>query len=138
MLNAALERPPGIDAVSDRLDRAERLRRLEALEPEERALMLVDAAREGTYPELIRVALTAEPPPWPTKSWQPLLPENVAEEIREWVMTRRAPETIVEVRAAWRLRRLAYDLEMDRSGYPKPGQPPSIAMLNLRRPLEGV
>ena len=46
------QRGPGaaraLDPVSDRLDRAERLRRLEALEPDERTLMLVDG-REGGH-----------------------------------------------------------------------------------------
>jgi hypothetical protein len=132
-LNDVLAKPAHLDPIVDRLDRAERLRRLEALDPEERALMLVDAAKNGKHLELIRAALTAESPPWPTKTWQPLLPDAVAEELREWVMARRAPDTIADVRAAWRLRRLAYDLDLDRIGAPRPPGPPTIAELNAGR-----
>jgi hypothetical protein len=132
VLNDALAKPMTLDPVSDRLDRTERLRRLEALDPPERVLMLTTAAKAGTHPELIRAALTAEPPPWPTKSWQPLLPDEAAEEIREWVMARKAPETIADVRAAWRLRRLAYDLDLDRADYPRPPGPPPFDALNAR------
>jgi hypothetical protein len=132
VLNDALARPPGIDPVSDRLDRAERQRRLETLAPEERVLMITTAAREGSHPELVRAALTSENPPFPTASWTPLLPDAAAEEAREWVMARRAPETVADVRAAWRLRRIAYDTDMDRLGYPKPGTPPGLDLLNAR------
>ena len=95
--------PANVDPIVDRLDRAERLRRLEALDARRAHADAHDVAKEGTHPELLRAALTAEAPPWPTKSWQPLLPEAVAEEIREWIMARRAPETVADVRAAWRL-----------------------------------
>jgi hypothetical protein len=132
VLNEALARPADVDPVSDRLDQTERRRRLEALDPAERVLMLTTAAREGTYPELVRSALSAESPPFATKSWQPLLPDEAVEEIREWTMARRAPETIADVRAAWRLRRLAHDLDLDRAGYPRPGTPPGLDVLSGR------
>ncbi len=38
--------------------------------------MLTTAAREGTHAPLLRAALTSEPPPWPTKTWKPILSEN--------------------------------------------------------------
>jgi hypothetical protein len=132
-LTDALARPSNVDAVSDRLDRAERVRRLESLTPDERTLMLTTAVKEGTHLELVRAALTAENPPWPTSSWQPLLDDATAETIREYLMARRAPETIADVRAAWRLRRLAYDLDLDRIGAPRPPSPPTIAELNAGR-----
>jgi hypothetical protein len=135
VLQKALERPPAVDAVSDRLDRAERVRRLEALDPTERALMLRTAAREHTDTELIRAALVAEVPPWPTKGWEPLLSEADAQEIREWVIANRAPETVGEVRAVWRLRVLAHDLDFDRSGLPRPPGSPPFDLLNASRPL---
>jgi hypothetical protein len=111
VLNTFLERPAGVDPVTDRLDRAERLRRLEAIDPAERGLMLRTAAREGTHPELLRAALLAEAPPWATPTWQPLLPDAVVEEIREWTIARLAPETVADLRAVWCLRRRADELE---------------------------
>jgi hypothetical protein len=138
ILNAALERPAHVDPVSDKLDRSEWLEKLEQLAPDERALMIKTAAKEGSHPELVRAALTAKAPPWPTPTWQPLLDENVAQEAREWIYARKAPETVTDIRAAWRLRRLAYDLDYTRAGYPSTGQPPSISMLNMRRPLDGA
>ena len=132
-LQAALATPPGIDPVVDRIDRGERLRRLEALDPAERILMLTTAAKEGTHPELLRAALTFEAPPWPTRGWAPLLPDPVAEEIREWIMARRAPESVGDVRAGWRLRRMAYDLDLDRAGYRTSPAPPTLESLRAQR-----
>jgi hypothetical protein len=131
-LQAAMATPPSVDPVVDRLDRTERLRRLEALDPGERTLMLTSAAREGTHPELIRAFLTAETPPWPTKTWQPLIPDSTAEEVREWVIARRAPETVADVRAGWRLRRLATDLDQDRAGHRTSPEPPTLEGLRAR------
>ncbi len=61
-----LARPAEVDSVSHRLDQADRLRRLEALDPETRAVMLRDAARQGAEPELLRAALTSPVPPFST------------------------------------------------------------------------
>jgi hypothetical protein len=122
-LQQALARPSNVDPVSDRLDQADRRRHLEAEPLETRTLMLVDAAKQGTHADLVRAALTAEPPPFQTKSWQPLLPDETAQELREWVMARRAPETIADIRAAWRLTRLADDLAIDRAGGTTPAPP---------------
>jgi hypothetical protein len=131
-LQRAMATPPSVDPVVDRLDRTERLRRLEALDPAERHLMLTTAAREGSHPELLRAALTMETPPWPTKSWTPLLPDSVAEEVREWIMARGAPESVQDVRTAWRLRRLADDLELDRRGARTTPAPPTLEGLRAR------
>ena len=131
-LNDALARPSNVDPVSDRLDRAEWQRRLEALAPDERTLMVTTAAKEGTAPALVRAALLAESPLWPTPSWQPLLEEKVAEEVREFIMARRSPSSVADVRAAWRLRRLAFDLDQDRAGFPRSGTPPGLDLLNAR------
>ena len=114
ILTDFLARPLDVDPISDRLDKGERVRRLEALDPEERRLMLTSAAREGTHAPLLRAALTHERPPWPTDTWKPFLDENAEEEIREWVFARADPETIpVTHQASWRLRRLSYDLDRD-------------------------
>jgi hypothetical protein len=131
-LNDALARPSHVDPIGDRLDQTEWRQRLEALDPEERALMLVDAAKTGKHLEMLRAALTAKEPPWPTKSWAPLLEEKVAEEVREYIMARKAPDTIADVRAAWRLRRLAFDLDLDRIGAPRPPGPPTVAEISVR------
>jgi hypothetical protein len=132
VLNDFLAKPPGVDAVVDRLDKAERLRKLEAIDPETRELMATTGAREGKYPELLRVLLSAEAPPWPVPGWQPLISDAAAEEVREWLYARKAPETVADIRSAWRLRRIAFDTEMDRLGYPKPGQPPGLDMISAR------
>ena len=134
ILNNFLARPLDVDPISDRLDKGERLRRLEAIDPEERSLKLTSAAREGTHGPLLRAALTSEPPPWPTKTWPPLISEHDAEEIREWIYARTDPETVRDVRAAWRVRRLSYDHDRDREGLPLPGTPPPLALLNARPP----
>jgi hypothetical protein len=132
-LNDALAKPAHVDPVSDRLDRAERVRRLEALTADERALMLRTAAKEGQHGELLRAALLFENPPFATASWQPLLPDALAEELREYVMAHKAPDTIGDIRSAWRLRRLAYDLDLDRIGAPRPPSPPTIAEISTGR-----
>ena len=132
ILNNFLARPLDVDPISDRLDKGERIRRLEAINPEERSLMLTTAAREGSHPELLRAALTNERPPWPTATWQPLLSEDTEEEIREWLYARTDPQTVRDARAAWRLRRLSYDLDRDAEGFPLPGTPPPISLLNAR------
>jgi hypothetical protein len=78
--------------------------------------MLLNAAREGKHPELIRAALSAESPPFATQSWSPLLPDAAAQEVREWVFARRSPESVQDLRAAWRLGRLADELQVDMAG----------------------
>ena len=50
VLNQALERPAGIDAVSDRLDRADAVRRLEGEPLETRTLMLAGRREAGAAP----------------------------------------------------------------------------------------
>jgi hypothetical protein len=133
-LQEALARPAEVDPVSHRLDQADRRRRLEAESPETRRLMLIDAAKQGTHPDLVRAALTAEAPPFATATWTPLVSDATAEELREFVIARKAPETVADLRTAWRLSRLADDLAVDRAGGATAGPPPTLESLRAIRP----
>jgi hypothetical protein len=132
-LNQASQRPSHIDPVSDRLDQADRLRRLEALDPETRAVMLRDAARQGAEPELLRAALTSPVPPFATKAWVPLVSEETAQELREFIVARRAPETVQDLRTVWRLDGLANALQVDRAGGTTPAPPRTLEELQAIR-----
>ena len=137
ILNDFLARPLDIDPISDRLDKGERLRRLEAINPEERSLMLVSAAREGTHPESLRAALTNERPPWPTGDLAAVTRRRHRRgDPRVDLCAWSDPQTVRDARAAWRLRRLSYDLDRDAEGFPLPGH--TAADLIFERPAAGA
>ena len=81
--------------------------------------MLVDAAKKGKHLELIRAALTAEAPPWPTKSLAALVAGSSRGRDPGISDGQESPDTVADIRGAWRLRRLAYDLDSDRIGAPR-------------------
>jgi hypothetical protein len=127
-LNAALLMPAGVDAAEYRAEKSMLTERLERdVEAGERAVMLKSSARDNTNLPLLRAALTAPQPAWPTAKWQPLLSDKDAEECREWLIAHRAPESVKDIRAAWRLGRLAQELELARAGQSLPPTTPSLA-----------
>ena len=111
-LNRTLAPPEGRDAAADAMAQHTLREKLATIDPVERELMLLHAARAGTDRPLVRAALEAPKPVWATKTWQPLLREPAAQEARDWLIARAEPSLVHDARTIWRLRRIAQRLEL--------------------------
>ncbi len=76
----------------EELRRQDFRQRFAKLDPSQRRLQFLSAAKHGTSPELIEAVLTEPRPPIPDKAWSTLVDEATRAEGEAWIVARREPK----------------------------------------------
>src|SRR5262249_45062377 len=107
-LNAVLQRPPSADPVQDQLAQQEIRAHQRTVGPVALALDFKRWASSDEHAERIRAGLTGP---------APMVSERDAKEVRERVIAKKNPQTVLDLFAVRQLRRFAAEADLARQGF---------------------